>query len=729
MNQRYKKIFLVCLVAAMLGGAVVARYLAFTAPSFPLPSFGEVKAAYAGSEAVLLDRHGEVIHELRVDPRGRRLDWVPLAEISPALIAGVIRAEDKRFYEHSGTDWASLAGAFREFAVSTNARGASTISMQLAAKLGRELEPRGSRRSVRQKIAQIRAARELERNWSKSEILEAYLNLVTFRGELQGIAAASAGLFRKKAHGLNQVESLILAALIRSPNAAVDQVAVRAAQLAATMSLELDPAEILSGTREALARAYFVAPQAALAPHVARKLLESIRSRTGRDPVTIRSTLDGSLQRYAAETLRRHLETIRPHNVHDGAILVADNATGEVLAYVGNDGERSSARHVDGVQALRQAGSTLKPFVYTTAFEERLLTPASLIEDSPLDVPVATGVYRPENYDRHFHGMVTARQALAASLNVPAVKTLKLIGVEPLLDKLNALGFRSLRLADFYGPSLALGSADITLWDLVNAYRTLANGGLSGELRLSFDAAQGTPRRVFASEAVYLAADILSDRESRSITFSLEGPLSTRFWTAVKTGTSKDMRDNWCVGFSDRYTAGVWAGNFSGEPMWDVTGVTGAAPAWVEIMNWLHRDQTSRAPRTPPGVVAQSVSFPAEGRSRQEWFIRGTETPSVQSAAGPASFRIAYPAAGTIVALDPDIPVEQQKLFFEAAPRNESFSWVLDGRALGPAGSVLLWTPEKGRHTLALVDHSSRVLDTVSFEVRGNLATSGGIQK
>ncbi len=709
------------LTAILLVGAVAGYYAVVGTPPAPLPAFREVRQAYSASEAALLDRHGEIIHVVRVNRRVRRLDWTPLPQISPALVSEVIRAEDKRFYQHSGADWTSLAGAVRDFAATDGARGASTISMQLAAKLRPELEPRGARRTLRQKIAQIRTARALERRWSKAEILEAYLNLVTFRGELQGIAAAAAGLFQKQPHGLDQKEALLLAALIRSPNAAPEQAGARAGRLSASLGLGLNQDDVMAAARETLSRPYFVKPQAALAPHVALQLLESIRSRTGRDPETIASTLDGPLQRFAAETLRRHLEVVRAHNVHDGAILVAENATGEVLAYVGNDGERSSARHVDGVQALRQAGSTLKPFLYATAFERRILTPASLIDDSPLDVPVAAGVYRPQNYDKVFHGMVTAREALAASLNVPAVKTLNLVGVDALLDRLGALGFRNLRSADFYGPSLALGSADITLWDLVNAYRTLANGGVAGPLTLSFDSPRQPGRRIFSPEAVFLTSDILSDRESRSLTFSLESPLATRFWTAVKTGTSKDMRDNWCVGFSDRYTVGVWAGNFSGEPMWDVTGVTGAAPAWVEIMNWLHRDQTSRAPKPPSGVLPQSVTYPDESRSRREWFIRGTESPEIRAAEGQAGVRITYPAEGTIVALDPDIPPARQKLFFEAEPANASDSWILDGRSFGPAGSVSLWTPERGRHTLLLVDRSSRVLDRVTFEVRGNL--------
>jgi penicillin-binding protein 1C len=189
------------------------------------------------------------------------------------------------------------------------------------------------------------------------------------------------------------------------------------------------------------------------------------------------------------------------------------------------------------------------------------------------------------------------------------------------------------------------------------------------------------------------------------------------------------MRDNWCVGFSDRYTVGVWAGNFTGEPMWDVTGVTGAAPAWVEIMNWLHADKPSLAPKPPPGVLSQTVDFPAAGTRSREWFMRGTETATIQRAAGQTGFRIAYPASGTIVALDPDIPPGRQKLFFEAEPVSDSCSWLLDGRALGPAGSVLLWTPEKGKHTLALIDRTGRITDTVGFEVRGNLPRERGNSK
>jgi len=689
-----------------------AWYLWFP-PTSRSRSFQQVRAGTSGSESLLLDRHGEIIHELRTNNRSRRLDWMRLDEISPALLAAVLQAEDQHFYLHHGVDWAALGGAAAGLFRSA-ARGASTVTMQLVGLLDERLRPADQHRSFRQKWLQIRSARVLERSWTKAEILEAYLNLVSFRGELQGIAAAAGGLFDKKAHGLTACESVILAALVRSPNAASSLVAKRAETLAVAMNLGLSPDDISARVAESLTRPYFVRPQAALAPHVAQRLFREARAGGQPAPGRLACTLDRDLQQFAGETLRRHLASVQSQNVRDGAVLVIDSVTGEVLAYVGNTGDDGSARYVDGVRALRQAGSTLKPFIYGAAFDQRVLTAASLLDDSPLDVPGAGGVYRPANYDKQFHGPVTARTALASSLNIPAVRTLNLIGVESGLKALRDAGFTTLKADDFYGASLALGAADISLWELTNAYRCLANRGEWNPLRLKSDGPTATARRALSPDTAFLLANILSDRESRSQTFHLESPLSTRFWTAVKTGTSKDMRDNWCVGFSELYTVGVWVGNFSGEPMWNVSGITGAAPVWVDIMNRLHHTRTSRAPKAPPGVTARVIV----GSGRQEWFLRGTENAVVEETASPG-FRILYPADGTVVALDPDIPMADQRLFFEAQPREDRLRWFLDGQWLGGAGSLVLWPPARGKHKLALIDASGRTLDSVFFEVRG----------
>ena len=281
----------------------------------------------------------------------------------------------------------------------------------------------------------------------------------------------------------------------------------------------------------------------------------------------MRSTLDGAVQRVAADTLRRHLLAVRAEHVHDGAVLVVDNATGDVLAYVGGSGDLGSARHVDGDPARRQAGSTLKPFLYALALDRRLLTAASLLEDTPLDLAVAGGLYRPRNYDEDFRGLVTVRIALASSLNVPAVRTLGLVGAEATVQQLRRLGFEGLRGVRRLLRSVA--GARLGRREPLGAGQRLPGARARRRVEPAPPRRRTTPRRRaprLFRRAAFLVSSILADRESRSVTFGLENPLATRFWTAVKTGTSKEMRDNWCVGYSRRYTVGVWVGNFAASP-------------------------------------------------------------------------------------------------------------------------------------------------------------------
>jgi penicillin-binding protein 1C len=373
------------------------------------------------------------------------------------------------------------------------------------------------------------------------------------------------------------------------------------------------------------------------------------------------------------------------------------------------------------VLARRQAGSTLKPFLYALALEQGLLTPASLLDDTPLQVPTATGLYVPQNYDRLFRGTVTLRTALSASINIPAVRTLLLVGPGPFLSRLRDLGFESLREdADYYGYALALGSADVTLWELANAYRSLANRGRWSPPKLRPEDAAGKPVSVMDSRAAALITDILADREARAATFGLESPLATRFWTAVKTGTSKDMRDNWCLGFSEHYTVGVWVGNFSGEPMRNVSGVSGAAPVWLDLMKLLHARRPSRPPRPPAGIVRAAVSFqPGLEPPRTEWFIAGREpAAAIQRNTLQQSPRIVYPPPGTLIRLDPEIPPGRQRVPLRFQPEAGQCEWVLNDRKTGVSDPLWLWKPEPGNHVLAIVDRENRVLDQVGFSVK-----------
>jgi penicillin-binding protein 1C len=673
-----------------------------------MPGPDQVRAAWRPSEARLLDRNGVPLETVRVDLRARRGSWVLLSDISPALGAAVLQAEDQRFMEHGGIDLRAAGQAAWDNLFRARPRGASTITMQLAGLLDPGLRAAKEGRSWSQKFDQALAARELEAGWSKAQILEAYLNLVTFRGELQGVGAASQALFGKAPSGLDVAEASILAALLRAPSAPPKQVARRACQLAAELKSATGCPAIEYRAAVALARPGN--PARAGAPQAWRALL-------GPGGASVRTTLDAAVQGAAVDALRRHVRELAERNVGDGALVVIDNASGELLAYVANLGHSE----VDGVLAPRQAGSTLKPFLYELAIERRLLTAASLLDDSPLEVAVGSGSYVPQNYDRAFKGYASVRTSLASSLNVPAVRSLLTVGVEEFHARLEALGLSTLvEDADFYGPSLALGSLDVTLLELSNAYRTLANGGSHGPVSLR-PGPKRPAARVLAPGASWIVGDILSDRGARSPTFGLKNDLATAYWSAVKTGTSKDMRDNWCIGYSDRYTVGVWVGNFNGQPMWDVSGVSGAAPVWRDVMDFLHRDRPGRQPPAPGGVAKRRVSYaPAHEPAREEWFLAGTETTLVETVpAARRAARIVYPAEGAILAVDPDIPASRERVLFQAQGV-EGHRWRLDGRELGAAAAPLPWRPAPGAYLLELVDAAGKTVATRRFEVRGN---------
>ncbi|MGY6217014.1 penicillin-binding protein 1C [Methylolobus aquaticus] len=683
------------------------------AGSTALPTPAEVRAAWRSSEAWLLDRHGEVLHERRMDRNVRRLAWTTLDNMSPAVIRAVIQAEDRRFYRHSGVDWRAVAAATWDRLVTSRRRGASTLSMQLAALLDRDGIAKPGHRSIPEKLAQMRAALRLEETWRKDEILEAYLNLAVFRGELQGIGTAAQGWFGKEPSGLNDGEAVLLAALLPAPNAEPGDVGRRACALAAVGNPSVDCHE-LQALAARLARPPAVAKAANLAPQLAQQLL--------REPgEAVTTTLDARLQRLAIEALTEQLSALIDRNVRDGAVVVADNASGDVLAYVASGGPYSRSPAVDGARAPRQAGSTLKPFLYALALERRHLTAASLLNDSPVNLETPSGLYIPQNYDRDFKGMVSVRTALAGSLNVPAVRALALVGVTPLRDYLQTLGYAGIdRDGEYYGYSLALGSAEVSLLEQVAAYRALATGGRGGALRLRLDAAIPPIRPTVDESAAWVVADILADRASRAITFGLDSPLSTRYWSAVKTGTSKDMRDNWCIGFSRRYTVGVWVGNFEGDAMHDVSGITGAAPVWQAIMDALHEQEPGVRPPPPSSVVSRDIVFrPPLESPRREWFLSGTEVREVvlnePATRGP---HIVSPPQGVVIALDPDIPPAHQAVIVtvEAPPPGAELQ--LDGIALGSAATHHAWRPTPGRHRLALIGAQGTVIDAVEFSVR-----------
>jgi penicillin-binding protein 1C len=735
----------------------------------------------------ILDRHGELIHRVRTNHGVRRGQWIALDAVSPALRQAILLSEDKRFYEHSGIDWRAVSSAAWGNLFNQKTRGASTLTMQLVGLLDDDLKSKKAGRTFTKKVEQSISAEWLERKWRKDQILEAYLNLVPFRGETVGIDALSQTLFGKAAQGLNNQDAAIAAALVRGPNAVPSEVSRRACGVLRLIEAN-SPANVCDGLEQivyqALQRKAFE-PSTGIAPQVARySVAEWRRAKSPTAPLStsIKTTIDASTQRVAVQALQGQLRELRKRQVEDGGVIVLDNKTGEILAWVGSSGALSKAQHVDTVLALRQPGSTLKPFLYAQAITEQRLTAASLLDDSSAQLQTGAGLYIPQNYDHSFKGWVSVRTALAASLNLPAVRTLMMVTPEAFAQQLKRVGLPLKQSGDYYGYSLALGSAEVSLLNLSNAYRTLANAGrytpltallgpARGELSLERASPLGLEHQALDARAAFIVSDILSDPYARASTFGTDSVLNTRFWSAVKTGTSKDMRDNWALGYSEHYTVGVWVGNANGAPMWDVSGTTGAAPVWAEIMSYLHREKSSQPAQSPRDVINQTVELTdASGKPleapHQEWFIQGTEqtlftlnradpqlaelnkaTPTATAAfhasgasakhpapafdssnssgtqstlASKPNARIVMPTQGTILALDPDIPDSAQHVTLKAEQfgAQHSLHWKINDTVLS-GGNSTTWQPRPGQHNIALIDSSGVTLDRINIEVRG----------
>ncbi len=711
-------------------------------------AFETIRSAYAPSNRLILDRNGSTIQRIRVDDKVRRSLWTLLDEISPALIDAVLTSEDKRFFDHGGVDLrAAAAAAISNLRGSATTRGASSISMQVAAVMDKSLTRASDGRTVEQKIDQAQAAWALERAWNKQQILEAYLNTIFFRGEIQGIGAAADVLFGKSPHGLNAAESALLAALIRAPQAPRATVERRACDVLKSLDAKGDCGQLAFAMDRWGSAAVIRDEGESIAPHVARYL--STLAKT----TSAATTLDRDLQLAARDAIAKHLQQLSGRNAQDAAVVVIDNATGEVLAYVGSSGRLSAAGEVDAARAPRQAGSTLKPFIYGLGLEKNLFTAATLLDDAPFSVDVGGGAYTPQNYAHEYVGPVSVRTALASSLNVPAIRALTLVGVAPSHALLRRAGLTTLvDDPDHYGFSLALGSADVSLIELTNAYRAIANGGVfssflfapcgstcrsgaaatlpaSHELGRGGAAPTSAKKRLFSESTAWIITDILSDRGARYVTFGFDNPLALSHWAAVKTGTSKDMRDNWTIGFNTRVTVGVWVGNASGAPMHNVTGITGAGPIWADVMEAAATKLGAGRPATPPAtLLKRHIQFvSSDGHveaSRDEWFVRGTEPASTLIAARNASgagARIVMPTDGTIIALDPDIPAANQRVQLKSGDVARARCWTVNDDRLGCSDAPVAWSPTAGNAVIKLTDADGKELDRVSVIVRGAL--------
>ncbi|WP_231729114.1 MULTISPECIES: penicillin-binding protein 1C [unclassified Sphingopyxis] len=674
-----------------------------------MPEYETVRADWKPSEAWLYDRDGRLLDSERVDFERRRLAWVPLKDISPDVRDMVVAAEDHRFWSHGGVDWLAMASAIRTRWTGGRSRGASTLPMQLAAFLAPELARPGQRGWLA-KIRQMRAAQDLASNWTHEQMLEAYFNLLPLRGEAQGIGAGAQSLFGKTPAEMNRTDAALFAGLLPNPAARAEALGKRACRIAKAAdcgAIDAAAATLASGERATRF-------DPGLAPHLAARLLDKPGKR-------VTTTIDRRIQTAAIVALRRQLAGLGSDRVRDGAVVVLDNATGDVLAYVGGVGLKSTAAAVDGANAPRQAGSTLKPHLYAQVIEHGWLTAASILDDSPVQLDTASGLYVPKNYDHSFKGPVSVRHALASSLNVPAVRALVIDDVQEFRDRLWALGYHSLvEDGEYYGFSLALGSAEVSLVEQANAFRTLANQGRWSPVRFREGEKPQESRRIVSAPAAFIVGDILADASARADAFGADSALRLPFWAAAKTGTSKGMRDNWCIGFTDRYTVAVWVGNLEGDSMRAVSGTSGAAPVWRDVMLALHASSPGKAPAMPAGVEVRQISLPGTREPpRREYFLTGTAQSELAAAPQAARRpRITSPVSGSVYALDPDIPLDRQRLAVIVSGDVPGYRLILDKQVLGDADAGQQILPRPGSHMLTLVDPGGKPIDRVRFTVR-----------
>ncbi|MFT3735302.1 MAG: transglycosylase domain-containing protein [Rhodocyclaceae bacterium] len=624
-----------------------------------LPGFEQVRASWIASDSVLLDRNGEPLADLRLDPRVRRLPWVSLQSLSPAMREALLAAEDKRFFEHSGIDWKAFIGAAWQNLWSRSRRGASTLTMQLAGMLdpALRLPAKGTeRRSVTQKWDQSLAAIELEKHWTKPQILEAYLNLAPFRGDLEGIGAASQLLFGLGPEALTRREAVILAALLRGPNAKPPIVTRRACALAATLNdRQLCPA--IGELAQARLNTPRNTPRFTLAPHLARGLFKEPGQQ-------LRSTLDATQQRALIAALGREASP--------SWALLLDNTSGEVRAWVV---QGSAAELPDPLTQRLELVQWWAPFAVAHGLADRSLTAAGLVidGDTVLDANDARAGQRTR--------MLSLRTAVAGRSRGALRNVVRDTRIEALNGWLHELGLDS---AD---------SPAVSPQQLALAWRSIVSAN-------SFVAARGLPleapqKRPAMQDAAFLLQDMLGAPHN--------GSGFRNSWLF----SSSDGQWQIALGNSDRYTLLL---GLRSSPSADFA--THALLRWHESFGAVQKEP-SRAPQASEGLVSSIIAFePPIEPARREWFVKGTEFSPVMLAALPYPARISWPQAGAIYRLDA-ISADAWALRADAAC---AVHWVLDGKPLGQ-GAQVRWTPQTGRHQLRLLGPRDEVLDALDFSV------------
>ncbi|WP_395741625.1 penicillin-binding protein 1C [Prosthecobacter sp.] len=699
------------------------------------------------TSTIYLARDGTPLRHLLDEKGNRAAPPVRYAEMPRALVHALLAAEDKRFFSHGGIDLLAVMRAGWDNARSGRiVSGASTIHQQLI----KNTTPQSGKRTLWVKVVEALRARRLAMSWKREEVLAAYANRVSFGNLMTGAATAASGYFHKPLGDLTPAECALLAALPQSP-----------ARLNPFRNLEgvlprqrriLDKVHELhwlSDEEHRVALEQKIVLQRFSGGFEAPHAIEMLRGAAS--GATVRTTLDATLQQQVETIMAARLEALKGRHVTHGAVVIIENATGEVRALAGSrDFFAKDGGQLNGAWAPHSPGSAMKPFTYLMAFE-RGATAASIVADLPVEFGTASGTYKPENFSLRSYGPMTYRYALGNSLNISAVRVLDSIGgAETLLPKLRELGLSTLEEdAAHYGLGLTIGNASVRLVELANAYACLARLGKFKRWTLVQDDGAAEERRVFGENESWLIADILSDNQAREMSFGGWSVLRLPFKCAVKTGTSSTFRDNWTLGYTPEFTVGVWVGNFDNTPMQDVSGVTGAGPIFKDVMLHLHKGHAMSWYATPKEVVRARID-PRTGKrltpqspparvSREEFFISGKLPPVAQAGDYDAKGRailpreyaewigssgnwlgdlvttaetetrpvlkITNPIPGTVVILDPDIRNHGSRLLLQAVG-GASVKWSCETLELRSEGAHTFAILKTGRHEIEVKEEA-----------------------
>ncbi len=624
----------------------------------------------------VLDRDGDLLRAYTVSD-GRWRMAIDLADVDPDYLAMLIAFEDKRFSSHHGVDPRAVLRAGWQAATSGHVvSGGSTLTMQVA----RLLEETGTG-AWNGKLRQMRVALALERRLTKDQILSLYLHLAPYGGNLEGVRAASLAYFGKEPRRLTPAEAALLVAIPQSPESRrPDRAADRAEAARAKVLARAAKAGIIEEDQAKAALTEPVPglrkPVPALAPHLAD------RARSA-DPTAdlIRLTVKRSLQR-ALETLATEAVAGKAEELQV-AIIVADHASGEILASVGSAAFQADARQgfVDMTQALRSPGSTLKPLIYGLAFDEGLAHPETLIEDRP----TAFGTYQPQNFDKLYRGTIRVREALQMSLNIPVVSLTEALGPAKLLVAMRRAGMHPQVPGDQPGLAVALGGVGVTLEDMVQLYATIARGGVALPMTYRMDGARSEGERVLSAVGAWQVGDILAGLAPP--------PGAPENRLAYKTGTSYGHRDAWAIGFDGRHVIGVWMGRADGTPVPGQFGADMAAPVLFQAFNRLKPELDPQGPPPPATLLVSNAQLPQplqRFRSRSAAFDVAADAPQVT-----------FPPDGSEVELLPE------GLLVRVRGGTAPFTWMADGVPIIVAlrdREAMLPLPGQGFVTLSVID-------------------------